>query len=54
MSVIINISLLYCLLQVAKEIWVCENQTVTKWQGTIQSYKEHLRKRILKDLEKPV
>lgn len=37
--------------QVANEIWVCEKQTVTKWRGTIQSYKEHLRKRILKDLE---
>jgi ATP-binding cassette subfamily F protein 2 len=38
--------------QVAKEIWVCEKQAVTKWPGTIQSYKEHLRKRILKDLDK--
>ncbi|XP_042911585.1 ATP-binding cassette sub-family F member 2 [Parasteatoda tepidariorum] len=40
--------------QVAEEIWVCENQTVTKWQGTIQSYKDHLRKRILRDIEKPL
>ncbi|GBL81662.1 ATP-binding cassette sub-family F member 2 [Araneus ventricosus] len=40
--------------QVAQEIWVCENQTITKWTGTIQSYKDHLRKRILKDLENPM
>lgn len=40
--------------QVAKEIWVCEKQTVTKWPGTIQSYKDHLRKRIMKDLENPL
>ncbi|KAF8796379.1 ATP-binding cassette sub-family F member 2 like protein [Argiope bruennichi] len=40
--------------QVAQEIWVCENQTITKWPGTIQSYKDHLRKRILKDLENPM
>ncbi|GFQ70170.1 ATP-binding cassette sub-family F member 2 [Trichonephila clavata] len=40
--------------QVAQEIWICEKQTVTKWPGTIQSYKEHLRKRILKNLENPM
>lgn len=28
--------------QVAKEIWVCENQSVKRWKGTIQEYKEHL------------
>ncbi|GFS61412.1 ATP-binding cassette sub-family F member 2 [Trichonephila inaurata madagascariensis] len=40
--------------QVAQEIWICEKQTVTKWSGTIQSYKDHLRKRILKSLENPM
>ncbi|PRD29889.1 UNVERIFIED_CONTAM: ATP-binding cassette sub-family F member 2 [Trichonephila clavipes] len=40
--------------QVAQEIWICEKQTVTKWSGTIQSYKDHLRKRILKNLENPL
>jgi ATP-binding cassette subfamily F protein 2 len=35
--------------QVAKEIWVCENKTVTKWHGDILSYKEHLRRRMLED-----
>uniref|UniRef100_A0A915K193 Uncharacterized protein n=1 Tax=Romanomermis culicivorax TaxID=13658 RepID=A0A915K193_ROMCU len=34
---------------VTEEIWVCENQTITKWPGDIFSYKEHLRKRIDKD-----
>jgi len=32
--------------QVAKEIWVCENRTITKWPGDIQSYKQLLRKRM--------
>jgi ATP-binding cassette subfamily F protein 2 len=35
--------------QVAEEIWVCENGTVTKWQGDIQTYKEHLKEKIVKD-----
>ncbi|KAJ4979147.1 hypothetical protein NE237_009927 [Protea cynaroides] len=29
--------------QVAKEIWVCENQAVTRWEGDIMDFKEHLR-----------
>lgn len=37
--------------QVAEEIWVCENQTVTKWKGNILSYKEHLRKRVMADAQ---
>jgi len=32
--------------QVAEEIWVCEKQTVTKWQGDILGYKDHLKKKI--------
>ncbi|UYV62225.1 ABCF2 [Cordylochernes scorpioides] len=35
--------------QVAQEIWICENQTITKWKGNILDYKEHLRKKILKN-----
>lgn len=38
--------------QVAEEIWICENETVTKWNGGILDYKEHLKKRIIKDIEK--
>lgn len=29
--------------QVAHEIWVCENQTVTRWEGDIMDFKEHLK-----------
>ncbi|GJT79012.1 ABC transporter F family member 1 [Tanacetum coccineum] len=29
--------------QVAHEIWVCENQAVTRWDGDIIAFKEHLR-----------
>ncbi|XP_038044570.1 ATP-binding cassette sub-family F member 2-like [Patiria miniata] len=38
--------------QVAKEIWVCEKKTVTKWTGDILSYKETLKKHILKEEKK--
>ncbi|KMZ58255.1 ATP-binding cassette [Zostera marina] len=29
--------------QVAEEIWVCENQAVTRWNGDIMGFKEHLK-----------
>ncbi|RWW87390.1 hypothetical protein BHE74_00003780 [Ensete ventricosum] len=29
--------------QVAEEIWVCENQAATRWEGDIMEFKEHLR-----------
>lgn len=31
--------------QVAQEIWVCENQAVTRWEGDIMDFKQHLKKR---------
>ncbi|KAJ3689380.1 hypothetical protein LUZ61_018544 [Rhynchospora tenuis] len=31
--------------QVAQEIWVCENQAVTRWEGDIMAFKQHLRSR---------
>ncbi|KAL2938426.1 ABC transporter F family member 1 [Bienertia sinuspersici] len=31
--------------QVAKEIWVCENQTVSRWEGDIIAFKEHLKRK---------
>jgi len=31
--------------QVAKDIWVCEKQTITKWEGDIFGYKKFLKKR---------
>ena len=32
--------------QVAKEIWVVDKKTITKWKGSIQDYKEHLKKQM--------
>jgi len=34
--------------QVAKEIWVCDKKSVSKWEGDIQSYKLHLKKQVMK------
>ena len=30
-------------LQVAEEIWVVGDNTVSKWPGSIEEYKEHLK-----------
>jgi len=30
--------------QVAKEIWLCDKKTITKWDGGIEAYKQHLKK----------
>lgn len=38
--------------QCAEEIWICENGTVTKWNGGILDYKDHLKKRIMKEASK--
>ena len=35
--------LMAAVLQVAEEIWVVGDNTVSKWDGTIEAYKEHLR-----------
>ncbi|KAK0416839.1 hypothetical protein QR680_012713 [Steinernema hermaphroditum] len=32
--------------QVADQIWICDHGKITKWEGDILSYKEHLRKKI--------
>merc|ERR1712232_120966 len=34
--------------QVAKEIWVCDKKTISKWPGDIQSYKKLLKKQVMK------
>lgn len=39
------------LFQVAEEIWVCENETVTKWKGNILDYKDTLKKKIVNENE---
>merc|ERR1711953_1463601 len=38
--------------QVAEQIWICENQTVTKWEGDILSYKDHLKSKVMKEANK--
>eukprot|EP01139_Manchomonas_bermudensis_P014890 Amastigsp_a509135_677.p1 type:complete len:635 gc:universal Amastigsp_a509135_677:36-1940(+) len=38
--------------QVAREIWICENEQVNVWRGDIGSYKEHLRSKVLEDAER--
>merc|ERR1712050_157244 len=34
--------------QVAKEIWVCDKKTISKWDGDIQSYKRLLKRQVMK------
>merc|ERR1711992_351633 len=38
--------------QVADEIWICEKETVTKWEGDILEYKQHLKNKVMKELRK--
>jgi len=38
--------------QVADQIWICEKQTVTKWEGDIVSYKDHLKAKVMKESNK--
>merc|ERR1712012_881220 len=38
--------------QVADKIWICENQTVTKWDGDILAYKDHLKSKVMKEANK--
>lgn len=33
--------------KIAKEIMVCENKTVTRWEGGIAEYKNYLRKKMV-------
>lgn len=40
------------IMQVAKEIWVCEKGKVTPWKGDIYSYKKTLKKKVMDDLAK--
>lgn len=37
--------------QVAKEIWICENGGIRKWEKDIMQYKNHLRNKMLKERE---
>jgi ATP-binding cassette subfamily F protein 2 len=38
--------------QVAKDIWICEKQKVTKWEGDIIGYKNHLKAKVMKESNK--
>merc|ERR1711884_187900 len=38
--------------QVADTIWICEKQTVTKWEGDILTYREHLKTKVMKEAKK--
>merc|ERR1711941_188978 len=38
--------------QVAEVIWICENQTVTEWEGDILTYKDHLKAKVMKESNK--
>ena len=38
--------------QVAKDIWICEHQKVTKWDGDILAYKNHLKAKVMKEANK--
>ena len=39
-------------MKVAQEIWICENEKVTKWDGDILSYKTHLKSKVMKETNK--
>merc|ERR1739844_275947 len=34
--------------QVAEVVWICENEKVTKWEGDIIAYKDHLKAKVMK------
>jgi len=38
--------------QVADQIWICEKQTVTKWERDIIAYKDHLKAKVMKEANK--
>jgi len=38
--------------QVAKEIWICEHEKVTKWDGDILGYKNHLKNKVMREANK--
>ena len=39
-------------LQVAEKIWICEKEKVTEWEGDIIAYKDHLKRKVMKELNK--
>ena len=51
-EIISHVSVVCSAHQVAEEIWVCEKQAVTKWEGSIIDYKEAIIKRLHKEQKK--
>ena len=51
-SVVLPVVIYMWFFQVAEEIWVCEKQSVTKWEGTIFDYKEDIIKKLDKERRK--
>ena len=43
----IDLTLLRLLDKIAKDIMVCENKTVRRWDASIGEYKNHLRKKMV-------
>merc|ERR1712083_751057 len=37
--------------QVAEKIWICEKEKVTEWEGDIIGYKDHLKNRVMKEIQ---
>ena len=42
-----NLCVFRLLDKIAKDIMVCENKTIRRWDGSIGSYKNHLRKKMV-------
>merc|ERR1711874_965319 len=38
--------------QVAEKIWICEKEKVTEWNGDIMAYKDNLKKKVMKEINK--
>merc|ERR1719192_1244926 len=38
--------------QVAEKIWICEKEKVTAWENDIIAYKDHLKRKVMKELNK--
>ncbi len=47
-TMLIKLTYLHRLLdKIAKDILVCENKTIRRWDGTIGEYKNYLRKKMV-------
>lgn len=44
---VLTLGVIRLLDKIAKDIMVCENKTVTRWDGSISAYKKYLRKKMI-------